>query len=103
MNGQVAGTCGEQPDYLVRGLSFELKGGSEAASRFLDRLRLVVHAVSLGGLESLATRPAMSSHRGMPPQARARAGIVDGLIRLSVGVETPEDLLADLNQALAAE
>jgi cystathionine gamma-synthase len=81
--------------------SFELKGGALAASRFLDRLRLVVHAVSLGGMESLATRPAMSSHRGMPPEARERAGVSDSLIRLSVGVETPEDLLADLDQALA--
>ena len=83
-------------------LSFELKGGAEAAVRFIDRLRLVVHAVSLGGMESLATRPAMSSHRGMPPEARQRAGVSDSLIRLSVGVETLEDLLADLDQALAA-
>ena len=82
-------------------LSFELKGGAEAATRFIDRLKLVVHAVSLGGLESLATRPAMSSHRGMPPDARRRAGISDGLIRLSVGVETIDDLTADLDQALS--
>jgi cystathionine beta-lyase/cystathionine gamma-synthase len=82
-------------------LSFELKGGAEAATRFIDRLKLVVHAVSLGGLESLATRPAMSSHRGMPLEARQRAGISEGLIRLSVGVETLDDLLADLGQALA--
>ena len=82
-------------------LSFELRGGAAAATRFLDRLRLVVHAVSLGGLESLATRPAMTSHRGMPPEARARAGISEGLVRLSVGVEDLEDLLADLEQALA--
>jgi methionine-gamma-lyase len=82
-------------------LSFELKGGADAATRFIDRLKLVVHAVSLGGLESLATRPAMSSHRGMPPEARERAGISEGLIRLSVGVESTDDLLADLEQALA--
>lgn len=81
-------------------LSFELKGGQEAAVRFIDRLRLVVHAVSLGGLESLATRPAMSSHRGIPPEARRLAGISDSLIRLSVGVENLEDLLGDLEQAL---
>lgn len=81
-------------------LSFELEGGAEAASRFIDRLRLVVHAVSLGGLESLATRPAMSSHRGMPPEVRLQAGISDGLVRLSVGVERLEDLFADLDQAL---
>ncbi len=82
-------------------LSFELKGGADAAIRFIDRLRLVVHAVSLGGMESLATRPAMSSHRGMPPEARREAGISESLIRLSVGVETLEDILADLDHALA--
>jgi cystathionine beta-lyase/cystathionine gamma-synthase len=82
-------------------LSFELAGGEEAACRFLDRLKLVLHAVSLGGMESLATRPAMSSHRGMTSEARRRAGISDSLIRLSVGVEALEDLLADLEQAIA--
>lgn len=81
-------------------LSFELAGGGEAAARFLDRMQLVTHAVSLGGMESLATRPAMSSHRGMSPQARANAGIADGLIRLSVGTESFEDLVADLERAL---
>src|ERR1035441_2950939 len=82
-------------------LSFELVGGEAAACRFLDRLQLILHAVSLGGMESLATRPAMSSHRGMTSEARQRAGVSDSLIRLSVGVEALEDLLADLEQALA--
>ncbi|MGH8018137.1 MAG: trans-sulfuration enzyme family protein [Opitutaceae bacterium] len=82
-------------------LSFELAGGEPAARRFLDRVSLIVHAVSLGGMESLVTRPAMSSHRGMTPEARRSAGVSDGLIRLSVGVEALEDLLADLEQALA--
>jgi cystathionine beta-lyase/cystathionine gamma-synthase len=81
-------------------LSFELAGGETAACRFLDRLELVLHAVSLGGMESLATRPAMSSHRGMTREARLRAGVSDSLIRLSVGVEALEDLFADLAQAL---
>jgi len=82
-------------------LSFELAGGEAAACRFLDRLGLILHAVSLGGMESLATRPAMSSHRGMTSEARQQAGVSDSLIRLSVGVEALEDLLADLQQALA--
>jgi cystathionine beta-lyase/cystathionine gamma-synthase len=81
-------------------LSFELAGGAEAACRFLDRVGLILHAVSLGGMESLATRPAMSSHRGMTPEARQQAGVSDSLIRLSVGVEAIEDLLADLEQAI---
>lgn len=81
-------------------LSFELKGGEAVAIRFLDRIRLVVHAVSLGGMESLATRPAGTSHRGMPAEMKAAAGVTDSLIRLSVGVEEIGDLLADLDQAL---
>jgi cystathionine beta-lyase/cystathionine gamma-synthase len=81
-------------------LSFELAAGEKGANRFLDRVNLITHAVSLGGVESLAARPAKSSHRGMNPEARQRAGISDGLIRLSVGIESIEDLLADLSQAL---
>lgn len=61
---------------------------------------LVFHAVSLGGMESLATRPAMSSHRGMTSEARQRAGMSDSLIRLSVGIEALDGLLADLEQAI---
>lgn len=82
-------------------LSFELAGGEAAAARFIDRLNLIVHAVSLGGPETLVTRPARSSHRGMTPEARRQAGIGDGLIRLSAGLEASADLLADLAQALA--
>ena len=81
-------------------LSVELNGGEAAAKRFLDRLQLFHHAVSLGGIESLAIRPAMSSHRGMPQKDREAAGVTDGLVRLSVGIEAPEDLIRDLEQAL---
>jgi cystathionine gamma-synthase len=84
-------------------LSFELTGGEEAACRFLDRVGLILHAVSLGGMESLATRSAMSSHRGMTSEARQRAGVSDSLIRLSVGVEALEYLFADMEQALAGK
>lgn len=82
-------------------LSFELARGEPAACRFIDRLSLIVHAVSLGGTETLATRPAKSSHRGMTPEARRQAGISDSLIRLSTGIEAVEDLIADLEQAIA--
>lgn len=82
-------------------LSFELAGGEDAATRFIDALRLVLHAVSLGGPETLATRPARSSHRGMTPEARRQAGITDGLVRLSAGIEAIEDILADLELAFA--
>ncbi len=82
-------------------LSFELAGGEEAAIRFFQRLQLILHAVSLGGPETLVTRPARSSHRGMTPEARQQAGITNGLIRLSAGLEDAADLIADLEQAIA--
>ena len=82
-------------------LSFDIDGGKVAAQRFLDRLRLTVHAVSLGGMESLATLPAATSHRGMSAGDREQAGISDGLIRFSVGVEAIEDIKYDLEQALS--
>ncbi len=84
-------------------LSFELARGEAAAARFFDRLQLIIHAVSLGGPETLATRPAQSSHRGMTPEARRQAGISDGLIRLSAGIEDSADLIADLEQAIVRE
>jgi cystathionine beta-lyase/cystathionine gamma-synthase len=82
-------------------LSFELKAGAGEADAFLRRLRLVVHTVSLGGVETLATRPAATSHAALSPEERRQAGIPDGLIRLSVGIETPADVIADLDEALA--
>ncbi|MCG3148264.1 MAG: L-methionine gamma-lyase [Verrucomicrobiae bacterium] len=81
-------------------LSFELHGGADAACRFLDRIQLIVHAVSLGGMESLATRPAATSHRGLTATQRQAAGMGDSLVRLSVGTEALEDILTDLEQAL---
>lgn len=84
-------------------LSFEPAGGEGAASRLIDRLKLIVHAVSLGGPETLFTRPAKSSHRGMTPEARQQAGITDGLVRLSAGLEAVDDLIADLAQAFSGE
>jgi cystathionine gamma-synthase len=82
-------------------LSFELKDGSPAAvARCLRRLRWFTLAESLGGVESLANQPASMSHASMSPELRARIGITDGLIRLSVGVEDSQDLEEDLRQAL---
>lgn len=84
-------------------LSFELAGGEAAAARVLDRMQLIINAVSLGGPETLATLPAKSSHRGMTPEGRQQAGISDGLIRLSAGLEDSADLIRDLEQALTPE
>ncbi len=83
-------------------LSFELKGGLEAAERFVARVTLPVNAPSLGGVETLVTRPATTSHAGLSAAARAKLGIADGLVRLSVGLEATEDLVEDLEQALSA-
>ncbi|MDR7416120.1 MAG: aminotransferase class I/II-fold pyridoxal phosphate-dependent enzyme [Armatimonadota bacterium] len=81
-------------------LAFEVRGGLEAGVRLVERLRVIQRAVSLGGVHSLATHPASTTHAHMPREERIRAGIRDGLIRLSVGIEDLEDLLADLEQAL---
>jgi cystathionine beta-lyase/cystathionine gamma-synthase len=81
-------------------LSFELDGSGEEATSVVDRLKLFGNAASLGGVESLATQPAISTHRCVPEEDRIRRGIGGNLIRLSVGLEDAEDLIADLTQAL---
>jgi cystathionine beta-lyase/cystathionine gamma-synthase len=81
-------------------LSFEVRGGAEAADRMMSALALPAVAPSLGGVESLVTRPATTSHAGLDPVERRRLGISDGLIRLSVGLEATEDLIEDFEQAL---
>jgi cystathionine gamma-lyase len=82
-------------------VSFELPS-KEVALSALERLRVFTLAESLGAVESLAEHPALMTHASLPPELRARSGVSDGLIRLSVGVEDVEDLIADLDQALAA-
>jgi cystathionine beta-lyase/cystathionine gamma-synthase len=83
-------------------LSFDLKGGLETADAFIRKLTIPICAPSLGGVESLITRPATTSHAGMPRAERERAGISDGLIRLSIGLESTTDLIGDCEQALKA-
>jgi len=83
-------------------LSFEPAGGLAASRRFLERVRIPVAAPSLGGVETLVTRPATTSHGGMTPEDRDRLGITDSLVRVAVGIEAVEDLLEDFEQALAA-
>ncbi len=81
-------------------LSFELQGGAERADEFASRVQIPAVAPSLGGVHTLLTRPATTSHSGLAPEDRRRLGISDGLLRLSVGVEATEDLLEDFAQAL---
>ncbi len=80
--------------------AFEVVGGVEAGQRFCDALELVWVAASLGGIQTLVCHPASTTHRQLDPEARSAAGIADGLIRLSVGLEDPDDLKADLDRAL---
>ncbi len=83
-------------------VSFELKdAGKNEIFRFMDALRLVVRATSLGDVHSMMLYPVMSSHREVSPKHRERMGIGEGLVRLSVGIEAPEDIIEDLEQALA--
>ncbi|HLG47574.1 MAG TPA: cystathionine gamma-synthase family protein [Reyranella sp.] len=82
--------------------SFDIKGGQKEAFAFLNALQVFKLAVSLGGTESLASHPAAMTHSGIPAAVRARIGVLDTTIRMSVGIEHPDDLVADLTQALAA-
>ena len=81
--------------------SFEIEGGEAEAFRVLDAMTIAMLAVSLGGTETLIQHPASMTHSSVPPERRAEIGISDSLIRLSVGLENPDDIIADLEQALA--
>jgi cystathionine beta-lyase/cystathionine gamma-synthase len=99
----------EHPDHtlaleLLEGfggmLAIELAGGGDATAGVLERLRLITHAPSLGGVDSLVSEPRYTSHAAMTAEARAALGIPDGFLRISVGLEDADDLIADLAQAL---
>ena len=81
-------------------LTIEVRGGGAAASQTADRLTLFGLAPSLGGVESPVTQPCTTTHHGLTPEERARRGIADTMLRLSVGLEDADDLIADLFQAL---
>lgn len=83
-------------------LSFEIKGGIEAGRQFMDNVKLCSLAVSLGATDTLIQHPASMTHACVPLAVRKRVGITDGLVRLSVGIEDSEDIIADLKQALEA-
>ena len=90
------------PRYLPGGMvTFDVRGGEEQAFRFLNALKLVKLAVSLGGTESLAEHPSTMTHADVPPEDQKRMGILPSMVRLSIGVEHPQDVIADLEQALA--
>ena len=82
-------------------LGIELRGGARAAERFLRALKIAAHAPSLGGVETLVSEPRLTSHAGLSAEERAQAGIPDGFLRFSLGLEDADDLIADFAQALA--
>lgn len=82
--------------------SFDIVGGESEAFRFLNAMKIFKLAVSLGGTESLACHPGSTTHSGVPITLRHSIGIQDTTIRLSIGIENPQDLIADLSQALAS-
>jgi len=81
-------------------IAFDVKGGEEEAFRFLNNLKLIKLAVSLGGTESLAEHPGAMTHSDVPPEDQLKIGITPSMVRISVGVEDPDDLIADVAQAL---
>jgi len=82
-------------------VGLEVKGGTKAAERMLKRLKLIAHAPSLAGVETLVSEPRLTSHKGIGADGRAKIGIPDGFLRLSCGIEDVEDIIGDLEQGLA--
>lgn len=82
-------------------ISFEIAGGFESGRRMINAVKLCLLAVSLGDTETLIQHPASMTHSPVPPEERLKAGITDGMIRLSVGLEDPDDIIEDLQQAIA--
>jgi O-acetylhomoserine (thiol)-lyase len=83
-------------------LTFGVKGGRDAGARFQDALKLMVRLVNIGDCKSLACHPASTTHRQLSPEELAKAGVTEETVRLSIGIEHIDDILADLDQALAA-
>ncbi len=82
-------------------LSFELRGGYQAGVALMERVQVATLVVSLGNVDTLIQHPASMTHHNVPAEERRKAGLSDGLVRLSVGIENVEDIIADLEQALS--
>ncbi|HUG26861.1 MAG TPA: PLP-dependent aspartate aminotransferase family protein [Gemmatimonadales bacterium] len=96
-------TAAELLDGFGGMVGLELKGGASAAERLCSRVQLFAHAPSLAGVESLVSEPRLTSHKALGAEGRRAQGIPDGFVRLSCGIEDPDDLIADLEQAMARE
>ena len=82
-------------------LSFGIKGGKEAGGRFIDALQMILRLVNIGDAKSLACHPASTTHRQLVPEELKKAGVSEDLVRISVGIEHVDDIIADIEQALA--
>jgi methionine-gamma-lyase len=91
----------KQMDGFGSMISFELKGGLTAGKILMDNVKVAILAVSLGGVETLIQHPASMTHSKVPAEAKIKAGITDGLVRYSVGIEDVEDIIDDLDQGLS--
>jgi O-acetylhomoserine (thiol)-lyase len=83
-------------------MGFELAGGAEAGRRFIDALRMIYHVANIGDARTLAIHPASTTHSQLTPEEQAKTGVTPGYVRLSIGIEHIDDILADLSQALDA-
>jgi O-acetylhomoserine (thiol)-lyase len=92
--------------YLKGGLGaligFELKGGKDAGRKFIENLQMFYHVANIGDARSLAIHPATTTHSQLTPEEQLQTGVTDGYVRLSIGIEHIDDILADLDQALKA-
>jgi O-acetylhomoserine (thiol)-lyase len=103
----MSGEAKRRADTYLKGgygalVGFELKGGMDAGRRFIDALKMFYHVANIGDARSLAIHPASTTHSQLTPEEQLQTGVTDGYVRLSIGLEHEEDILADLDQALAA-
>jgi O-acetylhomoserine (thiol)-lyase len=105
--GLMTGEQKRRADFYLKGqyggmVGFELAGGRDAGRRFIDNLKMFYHVANIGDVRSLAIHPASTTHSQLTPEEQARTGVTEGYVRLAVGIEHIDDIVADLNQALAA-
>jgi O-acetylhomoserine (thiol)-lyase len=104
---RMTGEARRRADAYLKGgygglVGFELRGGREAGRRFIDALKMFYHVANIGDARSLAIHPATTTHSQLSPEEQAQTGVDENYIRLSIGIEHEEDILADLSQALVA-
>jgi O-acetylhomoserine (thiol)-lyase len=105
--GAMDGEAKRRADAYLKGgygslLGFELKGGREAGRKFIEGLKMFYHVANIGDARSLAIHPATTTHSQLSPEEQLQTGVSDGYVRLSIGIEHIDDILADLDHALAA-